>query len=66
MPKIKTNRTVKKRIKISKSGRAKRHGAFLSHNTAKKSSKRRNKLNRLVTVHATDMPKIRKMLPGML
>ncbi|MCS6893799.1 MAG: 50S ribosomal protein L35 [Deltaproteobacteria bacterium] len=63
MPKIKTNKTAYKKFRVTKSGRIKRHGAFLSHNTAKKSSKRINRLNRLVSVHESDSPKLKKMLP---
>lgn len=63
MPKIKTNKTAYKKFRVTKSGRVKRHGAFLSHNTAKKSSKRVNRLNRLVEVHKGDLAKIEKMLP---
>lgn len=63
MPKIKTNKTAYKKFRVTKSGRVKRHGAFLSHNTAKKSSKRINRLNRLVEVNKRDLSKIEKMLP---
>ncbi|MCS6962129.1 MAG: 50S ribosomal protein L35 [Deltaproteobacteria bacterium] len=66
MPKIKTNKTAYKKFKITKSGKAKRHGAFLSHNTAKKTSKRINKLQKLVLVSKADLPKVEKMLPGKL
>jgi len=66
MPKIKTNKVAYKKFRVSKSGHVRRKGAFLSHNTAKKTGKRVRRLSRLVPVHSSDMPKVEKMLPGLI
>jgi len=66
MPKIKTNKVAFKKFRVSKSGHVRRKGAFLSHNTVKKSGKRIRRLSKLVPVSPADMPKVEKMLPGLI
>jgi large subunit ribosomal protein L35 len=46
MPKQKTNRSVRKRIRITKSGKLRRNQAFRRHLLAGRSNKRKRKLRR--------------------
>ncbi|MEE9394930.1 MAG: 50S ribosomal protein L35 [Planctomycetota bacterium] len=46
MPKLKTNRSARKRYKLTKSGKVKRFRAFKSHMRQTKSPKRRRALRR--------------------
>ncbi len=63
MPKMKTNRTVYKKVKFGGGGRARRSKAFTSHNTAKKSRKRIRRLRKMLTVNDTNMNGIDRQLP---
>ena len=63
MPKIKTNRTAAKKFFATKNGKAKRAQAFASHNTGKKSAKRKRKLSAMITVDKTNMRMLKRMLP---
>lgn len=66
MPKIKTNRTAYKKLKVSNKGRIKRAHANMSHNTAKKSSKRKRRLLKMATLDKTNLTTARKLLPNQL
>jgi large subunit ribosomal protein L35 len=63
MPKIKTNRAAAKRFSTTKNGGIKRQKAYASHILATKSRKRKRRLRRPDSVHATDHPNIRKLVP---
>ena len=63
MPKMKTNRTARKKFTINKNGKVKRAQAFHSHNTAKKSPKRRRNLGKMGQVDKTNLRDVRRMLP---
>ena len=63
MPKIKTNRTAKKKFSINKKGKIKRGGAHHSHKTANKSPKQRRNLRKRKIVESVDAPAIRRQLP---
>jgi large subunit ribosomal protein L35 len=63
MPKIKTNKTAKKKFRVCGSGRIKRAQAFMSHNTAKKSPKRVRRLRKLLTLDKANEYAVKKMLP---
>jgi large subunit ribosomal protein L35 len=63
MPKIKTNKLARKKLRISPSGRIKRARAFTSHNTAKKSPKQSRQLRGTVTVSEANAKAIRRQLP---
>jgi large subunit ribosomal protein L35 len=65
MPKMKTNRTVYKKLKVGGSGRVKRSKAYTSHNTAKKTRKRIRNLRKMVTVDDTNMNLVKRQLPYM-
>jgi large subunit ribosomal protein L35 len=63
MPKMKTNRTARKKLFPNKNGKVKRAQAFHSHNTAKKSPKRRRNLSKMGQVDKTNLRDVRRMLP---
>ena len=63
MPKMKSNRTARKKLFPNKNGKVKRGQAFHRHNTAKKSPKRRRNLSKSAMVDKTNLPAIKRMLP---
>ena len=63
MPKMKTHRGAAKRVKKTGSGKLKRSKAFTSHILTKKTSKRKRKLRKATLVSASDMKRIRTLLP---
>lgn len=64
MPKIKTNRTAYKKLKVGGKGRVKRAQANKSHNTAKKSANRMRRLGKKLTVNDANMATVKKLIPG--
>jgi large subunit ribosomal protein L35 len=63
MPKMKTNRMAKKKLALNKNGKAKRGHAFHSHNTGKKSAKRKRNLSKMGAVDKTNLKAVRLLLP---
>ncbi len=65
MPKIKmkTNSSVKKRFKLTASGRIKRKRAFLRHNLGAKTSGVKRKLRRGAYINKTQEHQIKAMIP---
>ncbi len=63
MPKMKTNKSAKKRFKATKSGKFKRTSSFSRHLMTGKSPKRRRNFRRGGLVSSTDMANVRGMLP---
>jgi large subunit ribosomal protein L35 len=63
MPKIKTNKQAAKKVRVSASGRIKRAQAYTSHNTAKKTPKRRRQLRGTVAVDDANKSALARMLP---
>lgn len=63
MPKLKTNRSVKKRMRITKSGKAKHFRAGRGHLLTGKRSKRKRLLGRPAFVSKGEMKSINKLLP---
>lgn len=63
MPKLKTNRSVKKRMRITKSGKAKHFKAGRGHLLTGKRSKRKRHLGRPGFVFKGEMKSINKLLP---
>ena len=63
MPKIKTKSGAAKRFKKTANG-FKHRKAFRSHILTKKSTKRKRHLRAQLQVHASDLPLIKRMLPG--
>ena len=64
MPKIKTNRAAAKRFRKTGSGNFKCGHAFKSHILTKKEHKRKRNLRQGTLVAASDMKKVRRLLPG--
>ena len=65
MPKQKTNRSVRKRIKITKSGKLKRSKAFRRHLLAGRTSKRKRNLRRPGFVSAGEWKSYMRLLGRM-
>ncbi len=63
MPKLKTNKSVKKRIRLTKKGKALRHKAFKGHLLTGKTKKRKRALRRAALVDSTELKDIRRLLP---
>ncbi len=63
MPKMKTKKGAAKRFKARGSGSIKRSKAFLRHILTKKTTKRKRGLRGTLTIHASNEPSIRAMLP---
>ena len=63
MPKLKTNRSVKKRMRVTKNCRIKRFQANKSHLLTRRSAKRKRFLSRPVVVSKSFEGIIRKLLP---
>ena len=63
MPKLKTNKGAKKRLKITKTGKVKRMKEGGRHILTKKSSKRKRRLKGSVIVDKTFEKKMKSLLP---
>ncbi len=63
MPKLKTSKSVRKRIRISKRGKIKHFKAGKRHLLGTKSSKRKRQLGKPGYVSHADAPAIRLLLP---
>ena len=62
MPKMKTRSSVKKRFKLTASGKLKRNKAYKSHILTKKSTKRKRNLRKSALVSASQVKKLKSML----
>ena len=63
MPKLKSHRLARKKIKVTGSGKFKRAQANTSHNTAKKPSKRMRKLRQRKVLDKVETAALRRLLP---
>ena len=63
MPKIKTHSGAKKRFKLTKTGKVKRAHAYKSHILNKKTTKRKRNLRKSAIADATNVAKVKKMIP---
>jgi len=63
MPKMKTHRGTAKRIKVTGSGKFKRHHAYCSHILGKKSPKRKRNLRHSDVATHADAKALVKLLP---
>jgi len=63
MPKMKTHRGAAKRIKITGTGKWRRHKAYTSHILTKKSPKRKRNLRKAALISKSDMKRVRQLLP---
>jgi large subunit ribosomal protein L35 len=62
MPKMKTRTNIKKRVKITGSGKLRRRQAFRSHLLEKKSSRRRRRLGRDTDFAPGQAKRVRRQL----
>lgn len=62
MPKQKTCRAAAKRIKVTGTGKLKRHKAFKSHMLTKKSQKRKRGLRQATLISSADMGRVKRLL----
>ena len=63
MPKMKTHRGTAKRVKITGTGKIKRHHAFASHILGKKTAKRKRNLRQATLMDDTQRQQMKKWLP---
>jgi len=64
MPKIKTNRSIAKRFKVTKSGKVKRFRANSSHLLSGKKASRRRKLRKSALIKGKQAITYRRLLGG--
>jgi large subunit ribosomal protein L35 len=64
MPKMKTNKSVSKRFKVTGKGKVKRGHAFMSHILTKKTPKRKRKLRKSTLCAPGDAKRMKRMLRG--
>ena len=60
---MKTHRGLRKRVKITKSGKVKRAHANILHNAGSKSNRQKRRLHSAAYVDKSNMTAIKKMLP---
>ena len=62
MPKMKTHKGTKKRVKVSATGKLMKKRAFGSHLLTKKSANRKRKIRKALTINASDQNRLRDLL----
>ena len=62
MPKMKSKSSIKKRIKVTGTGKLKRGRAGASHILTKKNAKRKRRLTSSSLVHGSDLRRIRRLI----
>ncbi len=62
MPKLKTNKAIKKRFRLTATGKVKHRCAGTSHLAVRKSQKRKRHLRGTTVLDSTEVPRIRKGL----
>jgi len=63
MPKMKTKKAAAKRFAVRASGSIKRGQAFKRHILTKRTTKNKRHLRGAVTLHASDVASVKRMLP---
>jgi large subunit ribosomal protein L35 len=63
MPKMKTKRGARKRLKMTASGKLKRHKGWKSHLLEAKSPKRRRSLREGKLIDKADEPRMKRLVP---
>ena len=63
MPKLKTNKSAKKRFSITGTGKLKRMKAYKSHILTKKTTKRKRNLRKATVLDQTNVRNMKKILP---
>ncbi|MCH3908855.1 MAG: 50S ribosomal protein L35 [Bacilli bacterium] len=62
MPKMKSSRTLAKRIKVTGTGKIKRKHAYMGHFAPNKTHKQKKHLAKSGLINKTDMPRISQMI----
>ena len=62
MPKFKSKRALRKRVRLTGSGRLRRHRAYKSHILTKKHPKRKRHLRKAALVSRTDEGRLKRLL----
>lgn len=65
MPKCKTHSGLKKRIKITGSGKIKRQHAYTGHLKVNKTTKQNRNLSKSTLVHSTDEKRIKRLISNL-
>ncbi|NWF97946.1 MAG: 50S ribosomal protein L35 [Nitrospirae bacterium] len=65
MPKLKTHRGAAKRLKVTGTGKIKKHSGYKSHLLTGKSSRRTRRLRTASLVVKSDMERMKRLLPYM-
>ena len=63
MPKLKTNKGVAKRVRVTKKGKLKRKKAGASHILTKKSRKRKRQMRKADVINKTQTAILKKLIP---
>ena len=63
MPKLKTNRALYKRLRLTKTGKLKKRSAGRQHILGKKTRKRKRNLRKNSYISLVDAKKLRRLLP---
>lgn len=66
MPKAKTHSGLKKRIKVTGSGKLLRGHSYTGHLKTNKTNKQNKNLSKTTTVHATDVKRIKTLVSNMM
>jgi large subunit ribosomal protein L35 len=64
MPKVKTKRSAAKRFRKTGTGKIKRSHAYKTHILTKMTRKRKRQLRKSGAVSASDMKRVKRMLPN--
>ena len=62
MPKIKTHRATKKRVKLTANGKVKKNSPFCSHLMSSKTTKRKRNLRKSSILAKADTKRIKRLL----
>lgn len=63
MPKLKTNRAARKRLRKTGTGKVKRFKSLAGHFLAKKTSKRKRNLRKSTLITRADQKNVKKLVP---
>ncbi len=62
MPKQKTHRGLAKRIKVTKTGKIKRHKAYSNHLAQSKTTKQNRQLRSSTLMHKSDVKRLKRLI----
>jgi large subunit ribosomal protein L35 len=66
MPKTKTHSGLKKRLRITGSGKVRRHKAYSGHLAASKTTKQNRNMRKETGVSATDLKRIKPLISNLM